>query len=92
MYNNYQFEFGTQDGTGAPLNIAQGQCIINISLSCLYHDFKQPDPPAPPIQPQTLLPDPIPLDFYFVQRAIREVFDFQRNTHNIVAFPFYVSC
>ncbi|CAI2200013.1 6864_t:CDS:2, partial [Funneliformis geosporum] len=66
------FEFGTQDGMGAPLNIAQGQCIINISLSCLYHDFKQPDPPAPPIQPQTLLPDPIPLDFYFVQRSIRK--------------------
>jgi len=87
-------EFGTQDGTGTALNIAQGQCILNTSLDCLYHDFKQPNLPAPPIQPnlpappiqpnlpappiqpQTLLPDPIPLDFYFVQRAIREMFDF----------------
>ncbi|CAG8708496.1 13470_t:CDS:2, partial [Acaulospora morrowiae] len=71
-----EFEFGTQDSTGTALNIAQGQCIINISLNCLYHDFKQPDPPAPPIQPQTLLPDPIPLDFYFVQQGIRRMFDY----------------
>ncbi|CAG8716757.1 14600_t:CDS:2, partial [Cetraspora pellucida] len=33
---------------------------------------EQQDPLAPPIQPQTLLSDPIPLDFFFVQRAIRE--------------------
>ncbi|CAG8728441.1 29397_t:CDS:2, partial [Gigaspora margarita] len=33
----------------APLIIAQGQCIINISLSCLYHDFKKADPLAPPM-------------------------------------------
>ncbi|CAG8625623.1 443_t:CDS:2 [Acaulospora morrowiae] len=70
------FEFGTQDDMGVPLTITQGQCVINISLSCLYHDFKQPDPPEPPIQPQTLLPDPIPLDFYFVQQTIRRVLDY----------------
>ncbi|CAG8506258.1 11534_t:CDS:2 [Dentiscutata erythropus] len=58
------FEFGTQDGTGAPLNILQGQCIINIPLRCLYHDLK------PPAQIPPNLNDPIQLDFYFVHRAI----------------------
>ncbi|RIA82092.1 hypothetical protein C1645_789039 [Glomus cerebriforme] len=71
-----EFEFGTQDGAGTGQNITPGQRIINISLDCLYHDFKQPDPPAQPIQPRNLLPDPIPLDFYYVQRAIREMFNF----------------
>ncbi|CAB4401256.1 unnamed protein product [Rhizophagus irregularis] len=73
-----KFEFGTQDGTGAPLNILQGQPqhTISISLTCLYHDLKQPTPPTPPVQiPGNLLPDPILLDFYFVQRAITEAFD-----------------
>ncbi|CAG8539437.1 6807_t:CDS:2, partial [Paraglomus brasilianum] len=63
------FEFGTQDGTGTATNINQGQCIINISLSCLYHGLK------PPTQIPQNLPDPIPLDFYFVQFAITKAFD-----------------
>ncbi|CAG8591002.1 9462_t:CDS:2 [Diversispora eburnea] len=63
------FEFGTQDGTGAPLNILQGQCVINISLRCLYHDLK------PPAQIPQNLNDPVQLDFYFVQRAITQTFN-----------------
>ncbi|CAG8628300.1 747_t:CDS:1, partial [Diversispora eburnea] len=64
------FEFGTQDGAGAPLNILQGQCIINISLDCLYHNVKRP------IQiPQNILPDPIPIDFFFVRNALTETHD-----------------
>ncbi|CAG8474197.1 6946_t:CDS:2 [Paraglomus brasilianum] len=66
------FEFGTQDGTGAPLNISQGQCIINISLRCLYHDL------MPPAQIPQTLNDPIQLDFYFAQRAIARAY-----MHNI---------
>ncbi|RHZ82173.1 hypothetical protein Glove_113g66 [Diversispora epigaea] len=64
-----EFEFGTQDGTGAQLNIVQGQCVINVSLRCLYHDLK------PTVQMPQNLPDPIPLDFFFVQHAITEAFD-----------------
>ncbi|CAG8639101.1 14508_t:CDS:10 [Cetraspora pellucida] len=61
------FEFGTQNGTGAPLNILQGQCIINISLDCLYFDAE------PTIQkPRDLLPDPITIDFFFVRHAFKE--------------------
>ncbi|RHZ84416.1 hypothetical protein Glove_82g82 [Diversispora epigaea] len=63
------FEFGTQDGTGTATNINQGQCTINISLSCLYHELK------PLTQIPQNLPDPIPLDFYFVQRAITRTFN-----------------
>ncbi|CAG8608172.1 1999_t:CDS:2 [Diversispora eburnea] len=58
------FEFGTQDGTGTATNINQSQCIINISLSCLYHELKLPT------QIPQNLPDPITLDFYFAQRVI----------------------
>ncbi|RHZ69492.1 hypothetical protein Glove_283g90 [Diversispora epigaea] len=36
-YRTY-FEFGTHDEYGNPTNIQQGQCVIKISLSCLYHD------------------------------------------------------
>ncbi|RHZ83685.1 hypothetical protein Glove_88g23 [Diversispora epigaea] len=65
-----QFEFGTQDGTGAPLNILQDQCIINIPLNCLYHNVK------PPIQILlNILSDPIPIDFFFVQDALTEAYD-----------------
>ncbi|CAG8758351.1 2891_t:CDS:2 [Dentiscutata erythropus] len=63
------FEFGTQDGTGAPLNILQGQCIINISLRSLYHDLK------PPTQIPLNLNDPIQLDFYFIQQAFILAYD-----------------
>ncbi|CAG8696443.1 5455_t:CDS:2, partial [Acaulospora morrowiae] len=63
-----EFEFGKQDGTGAQLNIVQGQCIINVSLRCLYHDLK------PNIQIPQNLPDPILLDFFFVQSAITKSF------------------
>ena len=78
MYNDYQFEFGTQDGTGAPLNILQGQCIINIPLDCLYHNVK------PPIQiPRNILPDPIPIDFFFVQNALTNAYGIQGMLHNI---------
>ncbi|KAF0429712.1 hypothetical protein F8M41_005641 [Gigaspora margarita] len=63
------FEFGTQDGTGAPLNILQGQCIINISLDCLYFGAE------PTIQnPRDLLPDPIPIDFFFVRHTFKVAF------------------
>ncbi|CAG8709295.1 20914_t:CDS:2, partial [Racocetra persica] len=63
------FEFGTQDGTGAPLSILQGQCIINISLRCLYHDLK------PPARIPQNLNDPIQLDFYFAQHAIIQAYN-----------------
>ncbi|RHZ82617.1 hypothetical protein Glove_107g6 [Diversispora epigaea] len=59
------FEFGTQDEFGNALNIQQGARIISIQLDCLYHDL------LPNIQiPRNTLPDPIELDFFFVQRAI----------------------
>ncbi|CAG8656441.1 4986_t:CDS:2 [Acaulospora morrowiae] len=63
------FEFGTKDDTGTATNINQGQCIINISSSCLYHGLK------PPTQIPQNLPDPIPLDFYFAQRAVTQAFN-----------------
>ncbi|CAG8565723.1 9321_t:CDS:2 [Acaulospora morrowiae] len=64
------------NGTGAQLNILQGHCIINVSLSCIYHDLKQSTSPTHPTQiPRNLLPDPISLDFYFVRRAITKAFD-----------------
>ncbi|CAB5094601.1 unnamed protein product [Rhizophagus irregularis] len=68
-----EFEFGTRDDTGAQLNITQGTCIINISSRCLYHDLKQPTPPSPPIQISQNAT--IPLDFYFVQRAIIQAYN-----------------
>ncbi|CAG8504572.1 6545_t:CDS:2 [Dentiscutata erythropus] len=58
------FEFGMQDGTGAPLNILQDQCVINISLRCFYYNLK------PPAQIPLNFNDSIQLDFYFVHRAI----------------------
>ncbi|RIA83966.1 hypothetical protein C1645_832996 [Glomus cerebriforme] len=63
------FEFGMQDDVGTVLNILPGQCIINIPLSCLYHNLK------PPIQIPQNLPDPILLDFFLVQSAITDIFD-----------------
>ncbi|CAG8492101.1 3655_t:CDS:2 [Diversispora eburnea] len=33
-----QFEFGTHNEYGNSTNIQQGQCVIKISLDCLYHD------------------------------------------------------
>ncbi|CAI2175263.1 2874_t:CDS:2 [Funneliformis geosporum] len=63
------FEFGMQNGNGAPLNIQPGSCVINIKLDCLYHDLD------PSIQiPRNTLSDPITLDFFYVQQAIVEVF------------------
>ncbi|CAG8641816.1 9763_t:CDS:2, partial [Acaulospora morrowiae] len=58
------FEFGTIDGNGNPLAFTQGALVINISLSCLYHDVR----PSITIPPN--LPDPIPIDFFYIQRAI----------------------
>lgn len=59
-----EFEFGTKNANGTPLNIQQGACVINISRSCLYHDLR------PPAQIPQNVPDPIALDFFFIQRAI----------------------
>ncbi|RHZ82250.1 hypothetical protein Glove_110g117 [Diversispora epigaea] len=59
------FEFGTQDGTGNLLNILEGTCFIKINLNCLYHQAHL-DVPIP----QTILPDPIILDFFFVRNEI----------------------
>ncbi|CAG8440686.1 12718_t:CDS:2 [Acaulospora morrowiae] len=42
LVTTVMFEFGTKDGTGSPLNILQGQCIVNISLNCLYNNVKPP--------------------------------------------------
>ncbi|CAG8656240.1 5212_t:CDS:2, partial [Ambispora gerdemannii] len=49
-----QFEFGTHDKNGNLTNIQPGQCVINISLDCLYHDAF---PEA--TTHRQLLPDPI---------------------------------
>ncbi|CAG8656615.1 5820_t:CDS:2, partial [Ambispora gerdemannii] len=56
------FEFGTHDKYGNPTNIQPGQCVINISLDCLYHDAY----PEATIHRQ-LLPDPIVLDFLTIR-------------------------
>ncbi|CAG8658400.1 16583_t:CDS:2 [Funneliformis mosseae] len=58
------FEFGTHDKDGNPIDIQQGQCIIKISLDCLYHD-KFPDI----VIPRQLLPDPIVLDFFLIRES-----------------------
>ncbi|CAG8701951.1 4036_t:CDS:2 [Funneliformis mosseae] len=56
------FEFGTLDKDGNQTNIQQGQCVIKISLDCLYHDA------SPGITiPRQLLPDPIELDFLLIR-------------------------
>ncbi|RHZ78308.1 hypothetical protein Glove_166g3 [Diversispora epigaea] len=52
------FEFGTHDKYGSPTNIQQGQCVIKISLDCLYHDTF-----TDVTIHRQLLPDPIILDF-----------------------------
>ncbi|CAG8664069.1 2176_t:CDS:2, partial [Ambispora gerdemannii] len=57
-----QFEFGIHDQYGNPTNIIPGQCVINISLDCLYHDAF----PRITIHRQ-LLPDPIVLDFLLIR-------------------------
>jgi len=60
------FEFGLQP----PLLVQPGACVINIQLDCLYHDLK------PNIQiPRNVLPDPIVLDFFYVQQAIVAMFE-----------------
>ncbi|CAG8577536.1 12799_t:CDS:2 [Ambispora gerdemannii] len=59
------FEFGTTDGNGAPLVFLQGARVINIALSCLYHDVH----PSIAI-PQGLVPDPITIDFFLIRNAI----------------------
>ncbi|CAG8504592.1 638_t:CDS:2 [Acaulospora morrowiae] len=56
------FEFGTHDKYGNPTNIEQGQCVINISLDCLY-DNAYPEA----IIHRQLLPDPIVLDFLIIR-------------------------
>ncbi|CAG8718622.1 13814_t:CDS:2, partial [Ambispora leptoticha] len=59
------YEFGTVDRQDNPINIAPGQCVINIPLRCLYDGmpptFMIPSPP---------LPDPIPLDLFHVRWAV----------------------
>ncbi|CAG8518738.1 1483_t:CDS:2 [Acaulospora morrowiae] len=56
------FEFGTHDQYGNPTNIIPGQCVINISLDCLYHDAF----PRITIHRQ-LLPDSIVFDFLLIR-------------------------
>ncbi|CAG8565457.1 12544_t:CDS:2 [Acaulospora morrowiae] len=56
------FEFGIHDKDGNPTNIQPGQCVINISLDCLYHDAF---PEA--TTHRQLLPDPIVLDFLIIR-------------------------
>ncbi|CAG8594498.1 8904_t:CDS:2 [Acaulospora morrowiae] len=58
------FEFGTIDENGTPLAFPQGACVINIALSCLYHDVHSS------ITIPSSLPHPIPIDFLFIQNAI----------------------
>ena len=57
-----QYEFGTINRQGDPINIVPGQCIINIPLGCIYHgmpkDFVIPSPP---------LPNPIPFDLFSIR-------------------------
>ncbi|CAG8475713.1 3752_t:CDS:2 [Acaulospora morrowiae] len=62
------FEFGIQDKYGNPTNIIPGQCVINISLDCLYHDAF----PRITIHRQ-LLPDPIALDFLLIRNEFLEI-------------------
>ncbi|RIA94683.1 hypothetical protein C1645_759632 [Glomus cerebriforme] len=60
------FEFGLHP----PLLLQPGACVINIQLDCLYHDLK------PNIQiPRNILPNPIVLDFFYVQQAIAAMFE-----------------
>ncbi|CAG8464599.1 657_t:CDS:2, partial [Acaulospora morrowiae] len=56
------FEFGTHDQYGNSTNIIPGQCVIKISLDCLYHDAF----PRITIHRQ-LLPDLIVLDFLLIR-------------------------
>jgi len=60
-----QYEFGTIDRQGNPLNIGPGRHVINISLGCIYHgmpnNFVIPSPP---------LPNPVSIDLFDVQFAI----------------------
>jgi len=62
------FEFGTHDKDGNPTNIQPGQCVIKISLDCLYHDYDNTKVDI--TIPRRLLSDPIVLDFL----SIREKF------------------
>lgn len=65
------FEFGTHDKNGNPTNIQPGQCVINISLDCLYHDA------SPGITiPRQLLPDPIVLDFLLIRTEFLRMYSY----------------
>ncbi len=73
-----QYEFGTIDRNGNPINLQPGQCIINIQLACLYHGVPAdvlnpplpPPPQLPPPNPFATLPNPIPIDMFHAQFAI----------------------
>ncbi|RHZ55986.1 hypothetical protein Glove_408g21 [Diversispora epigaea] len=56
------YEFGTINRQGVPISILPGQCVINISLECIYYEmprnFVIPSPP---------LPNPIPIDLFEVR-------------------------
>ena len=60
-----QYEFGTVDHQGNPINIVPGQYVINIPLRCLYDGmpptFMIPSPP---------LPDPISIDLFDIRDAV----------------------
>ncbi|CAG8536722.1 10873_t:CDS:2 [Diversispora eburnea] len=57
-----KFEFSTHDKDENPKSIQLGQCVIQISLDCLYYDT------FPRITiPRQLLPDPIVLDFLLIR-------------------------
>ena len=63
---------------GAQIQLQPGQCVINIQLACLYHGvpanvMNPPLPPPPQLPPPNLIatvPNPIPIDLYYVQFAI----------------------
>jgi len=60
-----QYEFGTVDRQGNPINIVPGQCVINIPLGCLYDGM-----PPTFVIPSPPLPDPISLDLFHVRWAV----------------------
>ncbi|PKC69785.1 hypothetical protein RhiirA1_455614 [Rhizophagus irregularis] len=61
-----KFDFGLHP----PLTMQPGAFLIDIQLDCLYHGLKSN------IQiPRNILPNPIVLDFFYVKRAIAEMFE-----------------
>ncbi|GBC09899.1 hypothetical protein RclHR1_00920017 [Rhizophagus clarus] len=65
-----QFEFGTHDQAGNPLNILPGTCVININLDCFYHNI------FPRISiPRNQVPDPIQLDFLLLRNYFLRAFE-----------------